>query len=235
MRLHALPQQGGWPATYVGLLTGGRSKLSKRSFASPLVASLAAATTAVSGLAQHQHQHQHHTYELQLQPCRGPGGTSRRAIDSRTGRPLVTNADDETSATRTGGAVARRWEVTATPRCAVEAEGMGVDVVDDAAGRGDGETRRSCCLHGGRPPRLDTGSSAERRRHERGADDVRHRLSCAGGRGAWHRWPPCRRGKGGRERREVRWAATGHSSGVLRQFARCWGRSWSHSYMASLK
>ena len=56
-----------------------------------------------------------------------------------------------------------------------------------------------------------------------------------GGRDAWHRWPPCRRGKGGRERREVRWAATGHSSGVLRQFARCWGRSWSHSYMASLK
>ena len=56
---------------------------------------------------------------------------------------------------------------------------MDGDVLDDAAGRGDGETRRSCCLHGGRPPRLDTGSSAERRRHERGADDVRHRLSCA--------------------------------------------------------
>ena len=78
-----------------------------------------------------------------------------------------------------GGAVARRWEVTATPRCAVEAEGMDVDVVEDAAGRGDGETRRSCCLHGGRPPRRDAGSNAERRRHERGADDVRHRLSCA--------------------------------------------------------
>ena len=27
---------------------------------------------------------------------------------------------------------------------------MDVDVVDDAAGRGHGETRRSCCLHGGR-------------------------------------------------------------------------------------
>ena len=56
---------------------------------------------------------------------------------------------------------------------------MDGDVLDDAAGRGDGETRRSCCLHGGRPPRRDAGSSAERRRHERGADDVRHRLSCA--------------------------------------------------------
>ena len=112
---------------------------------------------------------------------------------------------------------------------------MDVDVVEDAAGRGDGETRRSCCLHGGRPPRRDAGSSAERRRHERGADDVRHRLSCAGGRGAWHRWPPCRRGKGGRERREVRWAATGHSSGVLRQFARCWSHSWSRSYTPSSK
>ena len=32
----------------------------------PPVASLAAATTAVSGLVQHQHQHQHHAYELQL-------------------------------------------------------------------------------------------------------------------------------------------------------------------------
>ena len=85
-------------------------------------------------------------------------------------------------------------------------------------------------LHDGMPVAV-----AERRRHERGADDVRHRLSCAGGRGAWHRWPPCRRGKGGRERREVRWAATGHSSGVLRQFARCWGHSWSHAYMESLK
>ena len=56
---------------------------------------------------------------------------------------------------------------------------MDGDVLDDAAGRGDGETRRPCCLHGGRPPRRDAGSSAERRRHERGADDVRNRLSCA--------------------------------------------------------
>ena len=56
---------------------------------------------------------------------------------------------------------------------------MDGDVLDDAAGRGDGETRRSCCLHGGRPPRRDAGSSAERRRHERGVDDVRNRLSCA--------------------------------------------------------
>ena len=56
-----------------------------------------------------------------------------------------------------------------------------------------------------------------------------------GGRDAWHRWPPCRRGKGGRERNEVRWVVRGHSSGVLRRSARCWGHSWSHSYMASLK
>ena len=55
---------------------------------------------------------------------------------------------------------------------------MDVDVVDDAAGRGHGETRRSCCLHGGRPPRLDTGSSAERRRHERGAEALLHHVSC---------------------------------------------------------
>ena len=55
---------------------------------------------------------------------------------------------------------------------------MDVDVVEDAAGRGDGETRRSCCLHGGRPPRLDTGSSAERRRHERGAEALLHHCSC---------------------------------------------------------
>jgi hypothetical protein len=44
---------GRWSATYVGLLTGDVSKRSKRSFCEPLAASLAAATTAVSGLAQH--------------------------------------------------------------------------------------------------------------------------------------------------------------------------------------
>ena len=114
----------------------------------PLAASLAAATTAVSGLAQHQHQHQHHTYELQLHPAAGLARTKRRAIDSRTGMALVPHAGDETSAMRAGGTVARRWEVTATPRCAVEAEGMGVDVVDDAAGRGDGETTARVMLCG---------------------------------------------------------------------------------------
>ena len=60
-------------------------------------------------------------------------------------------------------------------------------------------------------------------------------LLLRGGRDAWHRWPPCRRGKGGRERNEVRWAATGHSSGVLRRSARCWGHSWSRSYTPSSK
>ena len=54
-------------------------------------------------------------------PSAGLAGKCRRAIDSRTGRSLVTIAGDETSATRMGGAVARRREVTATPRCAVEA------------------------------------------------------------------------------------------------------------------
>ena len=99
-----------------------------------------------------------------------------------------------------------------------------------AAKRGARVACTVAAIHDGMPVAV-----AERRRHERGADDVRHRLSCAGGRGAWHRWPPCRRGKGGRERREVRWAATGHSSGVLRQFARCWSHSWSRSYTPSSK
>ena len=105
---------------------------------------------------------------------RGHGGREwRRAAPSRDGVSLLSRGRRNFGHTR-GAVLSQQREVTATPRCAVEAEGMDVDVVDDAAGRGHGETRRSCCLHGGRPPRLDAGSSAERRRHERGADDVWH-------------------------------------------------------------
>jgi hypothetical protein len=81
---------------------------------------------------------------------------------------------------------------------------MDVDVVEDAAGRGDGETRRSCCLHGGRPPRLDTGSSAERRRHERGAEALLHHCSCVA---------VVMRGTGGRRAGGGRVGANGARSG----------------------
>ena len=129
---------------------------------------------------------------------RGHGGREwRRAAPSRDGVSLLSRGR-RTSATRMGGAVARRQEVTATPRCAVEAEGMDVDVVDDAAGRGDGETRRPCCLHGGRPPRRDAGSSggapAARARRRRRTPSFILRAA----RKAWHPRPPCRRAKTGR-------------------------------------
>ena len=105
---------------------------------------------------------------------RGHGGREwRRAAPSRDGVSLLSRGRRNFGHAR-GAALSQQREVTATPRCAVEAEGMDVDVLDDAAGRGHDETRRSCCLHGGRPPRPDAGSSAERRRHERGADDVWH-------------------------------------------------------------
>ena len=76
-------------------------------------------------------------------------------------------------------------------------------------------------LHDGMPVAV-----AERRRHERGADDVRHRLSCA---------PLVRRGTSGRRaggRRlggdeEASGCGSGRSSGPLRRPARCRARSCS--------
>ena len=90
---------------------------------------------------------------------------------------------------------------------------MDVDVVEDAAGRGDGETRRSCCLHGGRPPRLDTGSSAERRRHERGAEALLHHCSCVAV--VWRGTGGRRAGGGGLGVDDVA------SDGFSTQFERC--------------
>ena len=98
-------------------------------------------------------------------------------------------------------------------------------------GRGDGETRRGLCYVGSFMSRcvgdvLGVAPAARTRRR-----GLASSLLLRGGRDAWHRWPPCRRGKGGREQSEVRWVVPGHSSGVLRRSVRCWGRSWSHSYM----
>ena len=84
-------------------------------------------------------------------------------------------------------------------------------------------------LHDGMPVAV-----AERRRHERGADDVRNRLSCAavvmrgtsgavpaGEDWAWTTWP--------------RMVSPLNLSGALRRSARSWARSRSNSYTMSAK